>query len=104
MTDLTIPYAPAGATTLTVTAELAHVCPVVGERDYGRVTITYKPASRLLELHALVALLRGYADRAITHEELTGELRGVLADALRAEDLTVTTSWTTAGLAYEVAA
>lgn len=100
--NLTIPYAATGEATLTVTAPLAHVCPVVHERDFGTVTVTYKPATRLLELHALAALLRGYADREITHEALTGDLYLELAGALRAETLTVTTSWTTAGLGYSV--
>jgi NADPH-dependent 7-cyano-7-deazaguanine reductase QueF len=102
--DLTIPYAPTGATTLTVTAPLAHVCPVVQEADYGSVTITYKPATALLELHALAALLRSYADQVTTHEALTAQLKATLADALRPEALSVVTSWTTAGLAYQVAA
>lgn len=102
LTDLTIPYGGRTALTLTVRVPLSHVCPVVHERDFGRVTITYKPATRLLELHALAGLLRGYDDLEVTHEDLTADLHRVLAGALRPEGLTVTTSWTTAGLEYEV--
>lgn len=100
--DLTIPYAGKKEVTLTVRAPLTHICPVVHERDFGRVAITYKPATRLLELHALAGLLRGYADEEVTHEDLTGQLYRDLTAALRPEGLTVTTSWTTAGLEYEV--
>lgn len=101
---LTIPFSPTTPTTLTVTAELSHICPVVKERDHGKVTITYKPASALLELHALAGLLRTYSDISITHEELTAALRLTIASELSPESLTVTTAWTTAGLTYEVQA
>lgn len=104
MDNLTIPYSATGPTTLTVRAPLAHICPVVSEPDYGTVTITYKPATRLLELHALAGFLRSFADKKITHEDLTADLATVLRIALAPEALTVTTSWTTAGLDYEVAA
>lgn len=102
MTDLTIPYGGRTEVTLTVRAPLAHVCPVVHERDFGKVEVTYKPSVRLLELHALAGLLREYADAEITHEDLTADLHRQLAGALRPEALTVTTSWTTAGLEYDV--
>lgn len=104
LTTLTIPWAPTSteAVTLTVTAPLSHVCPVVHERDYGTVVIAYKPAVALLELHGLADLLRSYADREVTHEALTGELHRVLHETLAPEALTVTTSWTTAGLEYAV--
>lgn len=102
MTDLTIPYGGKREVTLTVRVPLAHICPVVHERDFGRVTVTYKPATRLLELHALAGLLREYADLEITHEDLTGDLHSKLESALRPESLAVSTSWTTAGLDYEV--
>lgn len=100
--ELTIPYGGKAEVTLTVRAPLAHVCPVVHERDFGRVTVAYKPATRLLELHALRNLLASYAATEITHEELTTVLHRELETALRPEALTVTTSWTTAGLDYEV--
>ena len=102
MNELTIPYGGKAEVTLTVRAPLAHVCPVVHERDFGRVAISYKPATRLLELHALRNLLANFAATEITHEELTSELHSVLESALRPESLTVSTSWTTAGLDYEV--
>lgn len=101
---LTIPFSPTTPTVLTVTAELSHVCPVVKERDHGTVTITYKPASALLELHALAALLRDYAAVIVTHEALTAELAAALRSALKPEFFSITTAWTTAGLKYEVTA
>ena len=102
--SLTIPYAGKKEVTLTVRVPLSHVCPVVQERDFGRLTITYKPATLLLELHALASYLRGFDTISITHEDLTAALRADLLDALRPETLTITTAWTTAGIEYEVTA
>ena len=102
--SLTIPYAGKKELQLTVRVPLAHVCPVVHERDFGKVTITYKPATQLLELHALAAYLREWADVEVTHEALTAGIRADLLDALRPETLSITTAWTTAGIEYEVTA
>jgi NADPH-dependent 7-cyano-7-deazaguanine reductase QueF len=104
MDDLTIPYAGTAGLTLTVTTDLTHVCPVVKERDFGKVEITYKPATRLLELHALRRYLASFDGVVITHEELTAYVKAAIALELRPEQLTVTTHWTTAGLGYTVAA
>jgi NADPH-dependent 7-cyano-7-deazaguanine reductase QueF len=104
MNELTIPYAGTAGLTLTVTADLTHVCPVVKERDFGKVAITYKPATSLLELHALRRYLDGYDGLSITHEELTASIKTRLTADLKPEFLTVTTAWTTAGLSYEVTA
>lgn len=84
---------------LSITGDLAHLCPHVDEVDNGTVEITWTTDDGTLELHSVRAWLDGFADRVIAHEELTEELQMALDAIPGICDARVTTHWTTAGFA-----
>lgn len=84
--------------TVTITADLTHLCPFVNEIDHGSITITYRIAGNTLELHALRDWFNGFKDSHITHEGLTDLIRHHLATLPGIEVIDVRTNWTTAGM------
>lgn len=85
-----------------VEGPLRHMCPHVAEVDDGTVRIEWTCAGQTLELHSLAAYLGSFADERISHEELTRQLRDELAGLHGIADVTVATTWHTAGLAVQV--
>lgn len=78
-----------------VRGHVTHHCPYRDEEDRGTVELAFiGPAP---ELHALAAMLAGFAHEKITHEELTARLASDTGAI-------VTTRWRTAGLEVEVLA
>jgi NADPH-dependent 7-cyano-7-deazaguanine reductase QueF len=90
------------AVTMTVSAELVHRCPFRDEVDRGRVVITWTTAGSTLELHALASWLRGFADDVISHEALTSDIRDHLTAMDGITNVTVRTTWQTAGVTVDV--
>lgn len=84
--------------TMSATADIQHMCPFVHEVDNGSVTISWEAEGWTLELHALRAYLRTFADREIAHEELTAEIRDELSGHYGINNVSVTSSWRTAGM------
>lgn len=83
---------------MTVTSPIRHLCPFVNEVDEGAVTIGWDAEGWTFELHALRAYLNAFADREISHEELTGEIRAELSTHHGINAVTVETHWDTAGM------
>jgi NADPH-dependent 7-cyano-7-deazaguanine reductase QueF len=83
---------------LTTTAPIQHMCPFVHEVDNGNVTIAWDADGWTFELHALRAYLGTFSEREISHEELTQELQHELAGHHGINNVTVETSWRTAGM------
>jgi len=83
--------------TLSVAGPLIHRCPHVDEVDNGTVELTWSTNGGTLELHSVRAWLDTFADREITHEDLTEELRATLAAMPKIDAVQVTTHWNTAG-------
>jgi NADPH-dependent 7-cyano-7-deazaguanine reductase QueF len=81
-----------------VTSPLRHLCPFVNEVDNGEVTIGWDAEGWTFELHSLRAYLNTFAEREISHEELTEELRAELSTHHGIEAVKVETNWTTAGM------
>jgi NADPH-dependent 7-cyano-7-deazaguanine reductase QueF len=91
--------APIEATVqMSATADIQHLCPFVQEVDNGTVTVTWEAAGWTLELHSLRAYLNTFMDREIAHEELTEEIRAELSSAHGINNVTVNSSWHTAGM------
>jgi NADPH-dependent 7-cyano-7-deazaguanine reductase QueF len=96
---------PCDATvTVSTAALMRHRCPFVDELDRGTVHITWTTAGRTFELHALADWLAGFADQAVSHEELTERIRAELAAADGVTAVAVRSEWTTAGTQVEVTA
>jgi NADPH-dependent 7-cyano-7-deazaguanine reductase QueF len=88
--------------TVTISGPIRHLCPHVDEVDNGVVEITWTTGGWTLELHSVRTWLGTYADRVISHEDLTEELRVTLAAIDVLTDVHVSTRWETAGLAVAV--
>lgn len=89
---------------LTASGPLRHLCPHVEEVDDGTVEIGWTCAGSTLELHSLAAYLDGFAAARISHEHLTRAIQEDLAGLYGIAAVTVTTSWSTAGLGVRVTA
>lgn len=65
----------------TTTDEFTSVCPFSGLPDFARVTITYTPKERCVELRSLKYYLMSYRDVGIWYEHLVNRM---LEDLVRA--------------------
>jgi NADPH-dependent 7-cyano-7-deazaguanine reductase QueF len=100
MTSLAV---PCGSTvTMTTHHALTHRCPYRDELDEGRIEIGWTTAGQTLELHALTAWLDGFRDDAISHEDITADIRDHLCAQPGIADVRVVTTWVTAGATVEV--
>lgn len=86
---------------MTVTAPLRHLCPFVNEVDDGTISIEWSTCGNTLELHELGKYLAQFAERRISHEDLTDLIRHDLEGVQGVYALKVTTHWTTAGMKVE---
>lgn len=59
---------------VTETTEFTSVCPFSGLPDFARVTITYGPAEKCLELRSLKYYLLSYRDVGIWYEHLVNRM------------------------------
>ena len=66
---------------VTVTEEFTSVCPFSGLPDFARVTITYTPNQRCIELRSLKYYLLSYRDVGIWYEHLVNRMREDLVKA-----------------------
>jgi NADPH-dependent 7-cyano-7-deazaguanine reductase QueF len=85
---------------VSITAPIQHLCPFVNEVDNGTVTIGWATHGWTFELHSLRDYLGTFADREISHEALTQEIRDELSGhhwhgILR---VSVSSEWRTAGM------
>lgn len=89
---------------ITITGQLVHQCPHKHETDDGTVTISWTCAGATLELHSLTHYLASFQGVPVTHETITEQIRGDLAAIDGIDNVTVTTTWTTAQLDVRVEA
>lgn len=87
-----------GATRLTATAPIQHMCPFIQEVDNGTITVSWDAQGWTFELHALRAYFNTFAEREISHEELTNEVWHELTGHYGIGNVSVTSSWRTAGM------
>jgi NADPH-dependent 7-cyano-7-deazaguanine reductase QueF len=83
---------------VSTTAPLQHLCPFVHEVDNGNVTILWDTDGWTFELHSLRDYLNTFSKREISHEDLTAELRAELQNHHGINNVTVETTWRTAGM------
>jgi NADPH-dependent 7-cyano-7-deazaguanine reductase QueF len=89
---------------VTVGGYLAHDCPHVTEHDQGSVSIAWTCNGSTLELHSLREYLASFEGVPVSHEQITEQIRSDLAAIDGLADVTVSTSWNTAGLGVCVGA
>lgn len=84
--------------TMSASADIQHMCPFVQEVDNGSIAITWRAEGWTFELHSLRAYLNTFADREISHEDLTEEIRAELNGHHGLTIEAVSTTWRTAGM------
>jgi 7-cyano-7-deazaguanine reductase len=57
-----------------VCPEFTSVCPKTGQPDFGRLTITYTPAARCVELKSLKLYLQRFRNEGIFYEHVTNAI------------------------------
>jgi NADPH-dependent 7-cyano-7-deazaguanine reductase QueF len=87
-----------------VTAQLVHRCPHVPEVDAGEVRIGWRCAGKTVELHSLAGYLASWEAQAVSHEEVTEQIRAELAALEGIQNVSVSSDWRTAGMAVTVQA
>ena len=75
---------------VTTTEEFTSLCPFSGLPDFARVTITYVPHERCIELRSLKYYLMSYRDVGIWYEHLVNRMVEDLVAACDPQRLTVT--------------
>ena len=65
-----------------VCPEFTSVCPRTGQPDFGRLTITYVPGAKCVELKSLKLYLQQYRNEGIFYEDVTNRILDVLVAML----------------------
>ena len=66
-----------------VAPEFTSVCPRTGQPDFGRLTITYIPDKKCVELKSLKLYLHSYRNEGIFYEHVTNTILDDLVVATR---------------------
>ena len=82
---------------VTTTEEFTSVCPSSGLPDFGKVTLEYVPAEKVIELRSLKYYLLQYRNVGIYYEHLVNKLLDDFATACSPKTMTVTIDFTTRG-------
>lgn len=82
---------------VTETSEFSAVCPYSGLPDYAKLTITYVPASRCIELKSLKYYIISYRSVGIFQEHATARIAEDLFKVLEPRQLTVTSVYNVRG-------
>jgi 7-cyano-7-deazaguanine reductase len=79
------------------TPEFTCVCPMTGQPDFARVTITYVPGPSIVELKSLKLYLWSYRDEGAFHEDVTNRILDDLVASIAPRQMTVHTDWLVRG-------
>jgi 7-cyano-7-deazaguanine reductase len=93
----TFPYQGPEQEIVTSTDEFSAVCPFSGLPDLAKLTITYVPSDRCIELKSLKYYVMSYRNVGIFQEHATARLAEDLQGVLKAKRLTVHTRYNVRG-------
>lgn len=93
----TFPYQGPEQEIVTSTDEFSAVCPYSGLPDLAKLTITYVPSDRCIELKSLKYYVMSYRNVGIFQEHATARLAEDLQGVLKAKRLTVHTRYNVRG-------
>ena len=80
-----------------VCPEFTSVCPKTGQPDFGRLTISYVPREKCVELKSLKLYLQQYRNQGIFYEHATNRILDDLVAAVRPRRMTLTAAFTPRG-------
>ena len=93
----TFPYEGPDQEITTETAEFSAVCPYSGLPDFARLTVTYVPGDRCVELKSLKYYVTSFRNVGIYQEHATARIAEDLFRLLRPKRLTVRTVYNIRG-------
>jgi len=93
----TFPYQGPDQEIVTETGEFSAVCPYSGLPDYARLTISYVPKAKCVELKSLKYYITSYRNVGIFQEHATARLAEDLFRLLEPQRLTVRTLYNVRG-------
>lgn len=93
----TFEYTGPGQQIVTETEEFSAVCPYSGLPDYARLSISYVPGNRCIELKSLKYYIVSYRNVGIFQEHATARIAEDLFRVLEPRRLTVTTVYNVRG-------
>jgi 7-cyano-7-deazaguanine reductase len=93
----TFPYQGPDQEIVTETGEFTSVCPYSGLPDFARLTISYLPTTRCVELKSLKYYITSYRNVGIFQEHATARLAEDLFRLLEPKRLTVRTVYNVRG-------
>lgn len=80
-----------------VCPEFTSVCPKTGQPDFGRLTISYVPERKCVELKSLKFYLQQYRNEGIYYEDVTNRILDDLVAAVQPRRMTLTAAFTPRG-------
>ena len=80
-----------------VCPEFTSVCPKTGQPDFGRLTISYVPDEKCVELKSLKLYLQQYRNEGIYYEHVTNRILDDLVAVVRPRRMTLTAGFTPRG-------
>jgi 7-cyano-7-deazaguanine reductase len=80
-----------------VCPEFTSVCPRTGQPDFGRLSISYVPGRKCVELKSLKFYLQQYRNEGIFYEHVTNRILDDLVAAVEPRRMTVTAAFTPRG-------
>jgi len=80
-----------------VCPEFTSVCPKTGQPDFGRLTITYTPADKCIELKSLKMYLQQFRNEGIFYENVTNRILDDLVSVLAPQRMKLFAAFTPRG-------
>ena len=85
-----------------VNSEFTSVCPITGLPDFGKITITYVPAHKCIELKSLKYYFLTYRNEGIFYESVVNKILDDLVAACQPKWLEVTGEFSVRGGLHSV--
>jgi 7-cyano-7-deazaguanine reductase len=85
--------------------EFTHICPVTGQPDFGKITISYIPDKKCIESKSLKLYLGSFRNHGSFHEAVTNQILDDIVKAINPFEAKVTGNFNTrGGIAIDVIA
>ena len=80
-----------------VCPEFTSVCPKTGQPDFGRLTFTYVPEAKCVELKSLKLYLQQYRNEGIFYEDVSNRILDDLVAVVAPRKMTLVAAFTARG-------
>ena len=80
-----------------VCPEFTSVCPKTGQPDFGKLTFTYVPDKKCVELKSLKLYLQQFRNEGIFYENVTNRILDDVAGVVEPRQMKLVAEWTPRG-------